>query len=232
MTTIVTNGKFLIADRRGHVEVNVQRVAGGKIVSDVQESQYDDTCKIYLPNQLEIKGWKVMAIACSGPIAYHLNLMDIDQKISGGFDMEKFGAGIDGMICAPNQNGTIVSILENGWIVKQSLTAKATGAIFLYDVDTSVFKSNQIIAAGSGAAVIRQMPPTAYDHLDVQDVFALCAHTDKWSSDSYSAYSLEENHLYEVVNPSNREIQDAVLRAQFGLKFFNPEIKPKASVKF
>lgn len=226
MTTIITDGNFLIADRRTS--------STHRIRNKWYPVKTDDTVKIHLSTMATYGGKRVKAMAGAGDGYF----CESYEHMLKSFDSEKHAIELE----------TYHEILR-----KQSMPSGASAArilllmedatVLVFDVKihhmpsnkanrpsirTMATKPGSIVALGSGGYVWDALHKFTNSKLDAIDVFTFCTHINEGSSDSYSAYSLKEDHLYTQVNPTPQDVEERVKRVHGALELYRPSVKPRA----
>ena len=232
MTTIVTNGKFLISDRRLTQAISHTSIAAGKAKNYSHEAYLDVAVKTCVPENAYYFDKKVLAFAGAGGATFYNNfcaVTELDRYKKTRLDLVSLMDILDGTPCPDNHTlAEIVMVLEDGTSAVFSLSGELRKGIYVYRSDIKTYKEDEIFVAGSGSqywntlnkAFLEDFKPTPYE------VFLLCAHMDPFSSESYSAYSLEDNHFFVEVNPTDLDVSKALARFQHSVQLWNPIRKP------
>lgn len=229
MTTIVSNGYFLIADRRSTIRVETNYLTGGEIKRGDTRFYKDQTNKIITPQNIYIGDKLVRAIACSGNIDFIFYTLSL-SKLGFDINLPSIFACVAGIPAPSKVSCTLLAVTEDNVTHKFRFVSTVTSGENLWRVDSERFAPGTIVVAGSGGDVWDETVPLLTDgrDMDVLDVFTFCAHRDSWSSDHYSVYGVTAHELFEDVRPREEEIFESMRRISDKIRHFRPENKPKA----
>lgn len=232
MTTIFTDGKFMIADRRSTRSVISKDViaSSGRRNSNYEFST-DATVKLTVPPNMKFRGKQIacMATAGDGYIGDHFrNLAAVKRPM----DLDALLDGIDGMPCNTSEtSATILALFKNGEIRSFEIRSRFENRVHVYAVKDKEHPLGPgyptLYSVGSGSSYWGKIASSIVKPVSMLDVFLFSTHLDPYSVESYSVYSLEEDHLYTHVNPSGEEVEAAIKRIQDATVFYNPSRKAK-----
>ena len=223
MTTIVTDGDFLIADMRTSSPLVVPTAP--RVHFKGQKVFRDTTCKIVIPINLWAGGQQVVAYAFSGA-TYLFRYFDNLAAYKDRVDLEGQAKLLNKTIgMSDNDTATGVFLLADGTQHLIWISVNQGGL----SIRQQHLKKKGIFAYGSGSVVWSKLWLHANRPLTALQVFHFCAHTDKASSNNYSAYSREENKLFAAVFPPEIEVAEGVGSTHAALLLYNPKLKPMGS---
>jgi hypothetical protein len=223
MTTIITDGNFLIADMRTTTPIWLE--GGVRTTFKNQRAYRDTTCKIILPLMMHAGQEQVLAAAFCGSTllyAYYDNLAA--SKTPVNLDVE--GMRLNGVHVGPHEWSTQgVFLLANGTLYVLDLSV-VNGR---YAVRKKHLKPKGVLGFGSGGSFWDRISCMATKPITPLQAFHFCAHLDKTSCNNYSVYSRAHHEMYAAVIPSEDEVRDAITSTQDSLQFYNPKAKPAGS---
>lgn len=225
MTTIVTDGKFLIADMRTSGAPPRYHKARAFSQVEMDRLRRDTACKIVTPEHVTLGRHKVLAYACTGMVGLQaffdnvaISREPIDLlKTAKLLDKHPMGCGDLLRIVALTNDGKVHSILLDEHMHLARI------------VHTIQEVKDQPLAFGSGANGFNALSAYLARRLTPLEVFHFCAHTDASSCNNYSVYSVDAHEHYVVVLPGEEEIKECVRAVQGAFNFYNPSLKPTGS---
>ena len=192
MTTILTNGHFLIADKRSTVS---ERAVNKIRLGHVDKHHSDSSIKIVLPVGLHhintnksVSVVKALALAGS-TTKTAANLMLTAERFK---NLNEYISCLHSGAIDRSGNNVMVCILDNGAMVEIRNHNNVTKAI--------QYEAGTLLAHGTGARSVSN--PFVNDlykakKVSLLELFHYCCLQDNSSNvDTYSAYSLEEDHLF------------------------------------
>lgn len=206
MTTITSNGHFLIADKRTTV------------VNSENSTSYGSVTKIVIPeNSLAINGDKVLAYAISGnaTIAYPI------FKNSPTSDIIELGYFITKGIKSWGENHgfSLLAVLESGSNMELNFDFTANKNSW----NCTVYEKGVVCSTGSGSTIIRNFHTAdilkSFARAHILDIHLFQAAFDSGSSTDYDVYSLEENKLITDCRPTKQAVQESIDRVTQRLDF-------------
>ncbi len=202
MTTITTDGKYLLADKLTTIPKSTKdRGALGFI----NEIKYDTSIKIVLPNDLVwYKGKdkiKVKATAFSGRLnrdkPHPCTMVAMFKCVNDYVRSVQTGA-------VNAFKGRMLCLLETGNVLEIALAN--------YHESPSEYVAGSFTHIGSGSCSITSYVETLVESkaITLREAFHYACVLDENSNyNSYSVYGLEEDRLYGTVNVSKEEIEAA-----------------------
>ena len=223
MTTIVSNGYYLVADNRGSINSDYEGYNSSTNKKEKTVFRSDSVIKINIPkNKIKFKDSYLMAYANTGYLSNGDLFRDVTDSIS-------------------NPNGTefneIRNLLNNVFTGKDLyivgvLSCNKTVTITKHtssELSVSTYKPNDYVTAGSGSGMLDELLQFNKD-IKIDEVIPFASRFDKATSPTYSAFSVEENHLYAYIDIPNEEVLEITKRnfdKAFGnYGYNNPSIKP------
>jgi len=209
VTTIFSDGNFLIADKRTTVTVAHQDAIGGQL-DKTSNFLLECSPKIHIPSKpltckVGMRGRvrDVAALSFAGDTAYAKKVVALAEKGFNLFDVMYMGgpfyAKDPGMLMALCTDGTTVRITQtkNG----PDVSTKSAGS-----------RNGLILGAGSGAKRIEGvLGAVDFSKLTAMDAFTYAVYCDPSSNNRCDVYSLKEKRLFQDVRIS-RENLDKVLK--------------------
>ncbi len=223
MTTIFTDGKYLIAD---------QRTRGNYRVRDNSyKVKTDDSDKITLtPKHVFVNGLQVKAIAQCGSLGAStafIELLKSHVKDEHDVHIETLSKGLKYTNVCSGGSCTLVMLTSEGVVVTLSLEANHSSPTIYTSVTLKKQKKDEILGWGSGSTMWDRLHKFAMRKIELIDAFSFCAHNDEWSSDRYVVYSLEQDKTYSV-SPKPEEIEMRVRNFWSSIDPHRPSVKPVA----
>lgn len=213
MTTVLCDGKYLLTDHRLTTRAGSEcRIAITKGREDSLAFLSDSRAKIYLPRagvDIISENKRVMAIACSGGGSEIAKLIDfIDFLRPGAYRLSVLVNKIY-KLCSLQKLAGVMLMLDNGSCVSVVFNG-------VNKPETTNLRHGELAMSGSGSRILRALNRFLPKDTTLEDKFFLCAATDKFTSPSYSVYSLERNELFVSVVPSIKDVKsraDALLKS-------------------
>lgn len=216
MTTITSNGHFLIADKRASI-THVSSVGNQAYMQTaVHHSQAEQHVKIFsdLADAYSVNGERVVAYATSGSATAAETFM----RAAKGFELRVFAkAYVTLRVCTgDNDSFALTCVTENRKTVKLSLTVEVKDNVIARYYTTSYYKPGEICISGSGFGLLRSMinaGAMSKESLNAHhplNVHMFAAGLDRHSNSDYDAYSAEEDKLVVGLKPDPETIQGAV----------------------
>lgn len=209
MTTIFSDGNFLIADKKTTVTVDNKDARGGS--TGKTSTIYLENCpKIIIPDEkvtckigLRGKAREVAALAFAGDSSYCHKVMTCVDKGYDLYDVMYLGGAFyakdPGHVVAICKDGTTIRVASNKNAT--GTTTKATGA-----------RNGLILGAGSGFHTIEHaLKNMNITKLSAMDAFTYAAFCDQFSNTRCDVYSLKENKLFTDVRIARQNV-DKVLK--------------------
>lgn len=201
MTTIVSDGKFLIADHRITSATNEYKKYGRLKTPESISVRADNSSKIFFqeidgvsPGVMTPKG-KILAIATTGPIKW-TNFM---LKVLMGSKLEKIEDAVDILKNLPDLEGRLLGITTEGWtIIVQMKNIKQV--VYFPPGHICVFTSMDAVDS-----VISREP----GKVSLVERFLGLTHLDKTSSCSHDIFD-SDTKIIKTVYPDENTINNAV----------------------
>ena len=204
MTTIATNGYFLVADNRNTITIPGHPVYNAHS-GEVGDEVLADTCiKINLINSdLTIGGSKIKAIAGAGLTTVINSFTEVinNYKVNENTDIKQIFKLLNNLYIGKDVD--ILGVTEDCKPFFISLNG---------DSRLSTNSPGCCIGKGSGSGILGTVLDLG-TKLTMKEIIPLASRFDKFTSPSYSAYSTEENHLFGFVIPSQEDIFDITKKA-------------------
>ena len=216
MTTIISNGKYLLADHRitgqhftkydswgkGHPKSRGPR-------ANRPEHRLDNCLKIAVlerpisvvttdtDDDVRIKN--IVAVSGSGCADTLQNIKTIARSFAG----ETMGIkAIKGALCSRGPGTTVVlySDTGHGYRLTRSDKSSRINAVPIYEMSV----------IGSGAAIVTNLLPHLSKDVEIHELMALASYFDPHTSPSYSAYEFSTGIYYPNITPSLESIEEIV----------------------
>lgn len=228
MTFVVCDCKFLISDKRTGTRTGVGGHNNGRVPGLSNKTTFrDDSVKIILPEKKIFSCRKnskdfdpeeyVVAIAMTGSYTSKVNhpisiLMELDN-------MQAYCTMLNNGVFK-NFDFNMTALLANGqmaYLRKDAKTEDNDWHLTTYKPDGS--GKPIIIQSGSGVVDghIRELYTS--EQITLLELFLYGAHMSDQCSTDYSVYSLEHNHLYGSIRPTEEEVKAAVEKVHKLLEF-------------
>lgn len=219
MTHIVTDGNYIIADKRASFMSGSGAIQAG-VTPGTKRAQFrrDDSVKIILPkdeiyvNKKETRACNyspTVAIAMAGGHGnIHNHPLNMLMKIG---DMTEYVKLLNANTFT-NTDFTILALSQNGdvHVISDAVRNNAV----TWGITTTPAKSlanGTYISIGSGGFQKRLLEaPYKKKDITLMDAFFWGSYLDKSSSLDYSVYGREENHLFCTVKPSEEVVKASV----------------------
>lgn len=201
MTTIISNGYYLLADHRQTQKYDTDTEIGKSI--DIYSNHkhgvlldkvvIDTTNKITIFEDVKhIYGYKVKAMACSGKVSILDDFTTILSSIKKGEDASILMPMLKNTITLSKESVSIIFITED------NLTLRC---IFEYENDNmyvTTHNPGEIVAIGEGAGIVQGLVNFLFiKRIDI--LMPIVGLSCTYTSSSYSVYGNRENHLYASV---------------------------------
>lgn len=224
MTTIITDGNFIIADKRtsgvwspGSSSCRSKK-RPAKVATDVTE-------KIVILEHKEpvtFKNKKVVAMAFSGSVNVG------DQMISVVKKTKVINHYFDQLSVMPTTNHTATSfilVFEDGssQVIRTSILPNKE-KIHINYLPVETVGNFSSIGSGSGLykVLLPYFPKDIKEKITLLDLFFFMVHTDEASSDNYDVFCMKERKLVRNCKPTKAAVLESVLKIQSLLDFTLP----------
>lgn len=221
MTTIISNGSYLLADHRRTTSYTLSErllknedghppTAGASDTADKLMVLKEDTI-------LKIRDKRIIAYGLAGPVG----------TINTFNDIVKYGAGKD------RQLAEVIRLLTSLHIRTVSIAG-----VFVLEDNTSVtmnkvhnvftyenHKKDEVCYVGSGTRFLSAMKDLLPKNLHISDYMALACAVDKHTSPTYAVYGVKENHLYSRIDPGKEHILDRYKTLMMEMASTTPSIR-------
>lgn len=228
MTTVVTDGKYMIADRRVSQTISIRARCGKHSNTSEHRARVDTAIKLIAPQNLIYKGVGVKCMGFAGSESY-LELMHRitrSPRDSIEFDTVLQTLHLFEVGTSVTSTGTFLVILENGKVCKCNITPRNSRLQVAW---TEIpFETSDFVMIGSGAGVWKQFDALIDADVPMLEAFLFCAHIDPSSTENYSVYSVADHEIFTDVRPGMAEIMNAVDSVRKKVKFFDHTRKPMA----
>lgn len=206
MTTVICYNGYMVSDHRSTIvikkdeaKINIVTKEQDKI-ADISDSRV----KIFLPRHgvrvIDHKGPMVKAFGCAGSseevkkVRNFISFLKPDE-----YSLNDLFRTIQ-TVCGIKTSIAVLMLMDDGTSrMKTFQNEKMTSA---------VFGKNDIGCIGSGSSIIKGLRHVLPETVHIEELFALSAMTDKYTSPSYSVYSLQDNVLYTSVIPSIQYLRE------------------------
>lgn len=225
MTTIVSDGNYVIADRRGTHRISVRRQINTKSESKLLNARVDEHLKLLTPQNFVYENDVIKCFASSGSAMYLNMVQRLARTNRRNIDLDHILASLHMLECGNlSLRATFLVLCERTGLSKFAIhPSNGHFNVSWQNLDTRDGKYHFI---GSGSNVWEQFEPLLSRPVSMLDAFLFTAHLDPASVENYSVYSLKDNELYVEVIPSREDIQKAVETVQKSLNFHDPNRKP------
>ena len=218
MTTITSNGYYLIADKRTTITCHLNSNNKSRGVDEKKVSTHsDESCKINVLGKdsgYTIDGKRILAWASAG------NGITADRfmSASAGIPFEKFAEAYS--TCRPfndpHEDFCIVMITEHHHTWVFNIEAVVTNGVFQLKWTLKCYSPGTIIQRGSGQCLLTQLTSAwAIGQKEIQAMHPLQVHmfgagTDSNSSTTYDVYGVKEDKLHLGLEPAPEAVQEAL----------------------
>lgn len=203
MTTILTNGKYIIADHRltetiGHSERELDIRTGGKdrlmTLSDrrIKIHRFDNRINVFHPNNKENRAVAFGMAGASVEIDKVNELMKFSSIHT--VTVRELGKKIID-ICNPRAVFGLLILFESG----DSITVTFSPIGKTSKMEIKLFPKGKFVSIGSGSAIHKALADLIPKNMTLEEMFILSCGSDKHTSPSYSVYGVKEDILYAVV---------------------------------
>lgn len=218
MTTITSNGYYLIADKRTTITSHLNSKNKSEGVDEKKVSTHsDETCKIHVLGKdsgYTIDGKRILAWASAG------NAITADKfmSASAGIPFEKFAQAYSTCqpINDPCEDFCIVMITEHHHTWVFNVVAVVNNGVFGLEWTLKCYGPGTIIRQGSGQYLLTQLIASwAIEQKEIQVMHPLQVHlfgagTDSNSSTTYDVYGVKEDKLHLGLEPAPEAVQEAL----------------------
>lgn len=219
MTTILSNDKFIISDKRA--TLTFERKLSERCFYDSSEgiALIDHEVKIIVEpyvRELFYKEKRVMAIAYAGNHKSHLTFINFIKKTK---IKDLHALAYCALFFENSASFSIVTMMEDGSRNKIAFNGSFDFASYPKDDKTlSVFGSGAGYYSREFSDLVKN------EKITLEEVFLYLVYRDKHSSADYSVYSLDEDRLYTIIKPEQAYIKEKALKAHNALDIiFNKE---------
>lgn len=225
MTTIVTDGKFVISDTRASRKITATQDTGRERFTKTHRILTDDEVKIFCPAKLRVMGEEVACLAFSGTGFHQERYLELD-KLNATLSLEMMAIFLQGMSCGSDKLSSHTLIMtKSGHIYTLRIDQRGR---YQCDFIKIEIDEGKFLVLGSGFHAWKPIRDRLKEPVSALDVFFYCAHMDPASSDRYSAYSLEDHHLFTNIHPAASVVEQGIDNIVKKIKYFDPSIKPLA----
>lgn len=227
MTTITSNGYYLIADKRQTSTHTVnQHNSSEGVRSRTVSSHNDHTVKIYanLGDGFTIQGETVVAYAISGSVITGERFMEAAKGLPLEKFIDSYAALTDLRSTADSFSVVMVSESKKTYRIVLGVEVRNNRVARKFNIDG--YGSGYVLFEGSGSGLIYRLVKSgsiSYSrnirNQHPLNVHLFMASTDKSSSYTYDVYGVDEGKLVIGLEPSSEAVQEAVDAISAGVKF-------------
>lgn len=217
MTHIVTDGKYLIADKRTTFSAGNHKRHQSDPGSNRREFRRDDSVKLYLPTSKIL-----LSNTAEDDTANRIKLVTLSGTVPvGGGHPIKILASLGSLYeyrrflnssVFANQSFTLLVVTENNSVTTLNREMTDDGCMWrMHTHSSSRFTNGGYLAMGSGSQYNRSLIDAAFKEkkITLLDLFLYGSHLDPGCSTDYSVYGFHENHLYTTVRPDEEMVSAA-----------------------
>lgn len=228
MTHIVSNGKYLIADKRTSFMNGASGDGTGK-VPGTRRSHFcrDDSIKITIPKERLVVSKSVAAnkepklikaVAMSGSnLPDYMHPVRLLLRIG---DLTEYAAMLNANAFAQT-SFSMMALVEDGSVcVLQRSKVRDEIRWSITTTSADEFAKGAYVAMGSGSE--HRLLEEVYKKKEITllDAFFYGSHLDRASTTDYSVYGLEEAHFFATVRPTEADVRESYNKVR-GLFEFN-----------
>lgn len=227
MTTITSNGYYLIADKRQtHTRTVNQRNSSDGVRCRTVSSYSDHTVKIHtnLADQYTIYDETVVAYAITGDATAGDRFMSAAKGVS----LEKF-ADIYTLLSdlrSSSNTFSIIMVTKSKKTFSIDIGIRVMNNTIVRSFDVEEYPPGYNIFYGSGSGLINRLANRGcishknhIANLHPLNIHLFNASTDKSSSCTYDVYGVDEDKLVIGLEPSIEAVQEAMDAVSSGIKF-------------
>lgn len=204
MTTVFSDGSFLVADKRASVTYKAFDANAPRLTKEFSTTSHEHS-KIYIPKG-KITCWsskeqahkEVAAIAFAGSTHFAEACINSAEAGIDMFRVFQVARNFD------KEGGSFVAICKDGTTVKQTMSPN--GAVHVY-----MNKKGSVMGCGSGnheiSSALELIPRSK---IRLMDAFVYAVHCDKNSNNRFDLFSLKENKLMKDLRISPIALSRAI----------------------
>lgn len=218
MTTVITDGLYMIADKRlTHtfridLDQTVERVVSG-----------DYSVKIVQPEFNFLLGQRVAAIGFSGVASMITSTMTLIKKTE---DLDQVFQSINLLGLTEKIKMEALVVMTDGYIYLVKVGDIPVGSPVTYNG----FRAGSVVAIGSGSALSYHVAKLSTKRIHLQDIFLFLVHFDDSSSVTHDAWSLAQNLLVTDIPVTKEQEKAAVDRFEQSVQFYRENRKDRTVV--
>lgn len=236
MTTVMTDGKFMIADKQSSGRYRVRRVHNGKAKNISHPVVTRQSVKIHTPDNLFTAGLKIKAIGFAGgvsiinclskilcsPVYSSTSVKERPKDLTEIFNVFR------GLSAYINSGFSMLCLCEDGKVITMNYTPpekidyERPGS---FTTDVHDYSEGKIFAIGTGGSVWSHYKDFMPKDVHIRDAFHFVTHLDQNSSHDYSVYSLEEDKLIDHVSVDESGVITLVSKLQQEMNFSKGRVK-------
>ena len=211
MTTILTNGEYLIgdhrltvgmgADRRG-IDINTGNSSRLGYLTDhrVKIHLLDDKVKLFNPKNTSDYA---VAFGLAGSSVEINKVIELTRVMkSSSIELRVLGDKITA-IRNPSVTFGMLVLFKSGACGTITFTPMGNGS----KSTTKLFPKGKIVSIGSGSTIHKALGDLLPKDITAEELIILSAGSDKHTSPSYSVYGRNENILYSIVRQRPDEVK-------------------------
>lgn len=209
MTILISNGNFLIADKRATREDSSEIIEDdiAKSTKVTVTNYRDDICKVFQPKHCLIRDLRVRAFAFAGTYSRMLGLIKMVARRTQDFQLDELIIDLNTFgVFRGEGRLTMLAIAEDGSTWRFKCGQDAT-------VQIDVAEAGEIMGAGGSSLIYTALAGTVNKWTTADtalNFFLAGAYNNKGCSTIYDAYSLQEDRIVRNCRPS-----DAVAKSAF-----------------
>ncbi len=192
MTTIVTNGHYLIADHR--VTNNFKIESSTHVIENQKETMYDTHNKIFvipIDKVVTLKDKRIKAFAYAGSAGVYAYLVEL-IKTSKDTNINLYQAL---RTLSKYEHGQFIAVNYDSTSTKAILKGFHNNGSYLQCVN----EIGKLIIVGSGSEPVSELLFKIGSGYNIVDAFHTAVMFDNYTSPSFSVFGVEENHLFTNV---------------------------------
>lgn len=211
MTTILTDGNYLIADHRvtetrgrNHRLVDLHRPASKRIglLNDFRKKLQLFPESTIFRNPRNPKA-RAVAYGLAGGVREVDQVINLVESMTGcDVDARELISSIV-TVCSPRVMISLIIVFDDHTSMKTSFMPVVSET----KTTTEYGVAGKFMSTGSGSTIHRTLKSLLPKDITLEEMFILSAGSDRSTSPSYSVYGVKEKTLYMVVSPSPAEIK-------------------------
>ena len=205
MTTIISDGYYLVADHRTTTNVSSLELYSKDTGENIIDYKSNLCNKIMFPPiDIHTDFGKIKAYSYAGDLEILSSFIGIlkEHNSPSGFKLCRGSATLT-TICKTvpdDESGYILAITDENHTVKITFTKDK--------LSVTIYKPGTLIAVGSGGKIFDSIVNLLKAAPQIRYAIPIISFIDENTSYTYSAYSVEENHLFTNIEISLDEVKE------------------------